>query len=547
MTWHACLFEAKSIQSYILRSGRLRHVVGASELVDGLSGPLLDDCLAALQLTEGDDFACSRRAGGAIYLFFTRVDQRDAFRDLWSLVARQYAPGLEFTLALGGGPTPIDAFAEAHHRLDASRNRPAAELPTGSPVTEYAPRTGRPAFVRTAPLGLQDAATARFGLDTFRRGDRLARKLAPGLDADLWPRNLDHDPPAASDEQAFPFLPGNRYLALLHADGNDMGRVLRVIEQDVHATPDRFVEVFRAFSDAVGCATRAAAQAATQRVLVPARRGDGPLPARPIVLGGDDLTVLVRADLALDFARQFLGEFENESQTAMSHLRRAFPRLSGLPRALTAACGIAFVKSNHPFHMAHELAESLTRHAKQRGKRTASDGRIPPTIAFHRVTNATHGEYATILSEEMTFGEGDGAIRTTLEVYGTEPQPPCLPGLSDLLDLADLLGASDTARGPARQVLTLLGQDLDDTRRRYARWREVMAERNSVQLVRFDALLCSMCGEVRKDLPVAAASTGAPGRPPTGTPLGDVATLLAVAHGSVGRGRGAPVATETAA
>jgi len=525
MSWHACLFEAKSIQSYILRSGRLRHVVGASELVDGLSGSLLDDCLSAAGVRDGEHPVCARRAGGAVYLFFADAGERDAFHALWSLVVRQYAPGLPFTLASGDGDTPITAFTAARRRLDESRNRPAAELPGGTPVTEYAPRTGKPAVTRSARLGLQDAATARFGLDTFGRRGTLTGKLAPGLDADLWPRNLEYDPQSAREDRAFPFLPGNRYVAIVHADGNDMGRVLRALEDDVRDTPDRFLDVFRAFSESVRKATQAAARAATLAVLEPARRDDGPLPARPIVLGGDDLTILVRADLALDFARHFLCGFEAESRAAMAEVRRSAPALPHLPDALTAACGIAFVKASHPFHLAHELAESLTHHAKQRAKRAAADGRVPPALAFHRVTAASHGDYAAILRDELTVA--DDTLRTTLEVYGTDPAPQDLPALDALLALVDLLGSPDAARGPARQILTLLGQDLDDSRRRYSRWREVMSERNPEQLRRFDERLRAVCKTVTSDLPVAPATT----QGKAGTPLGDVATLLAVAYG----------------
>jgi hypothetical protein len=529
MTWYACLFEAKSIQEYILRSGRLRHIVGASELIDRLTGELLEDSLAALQLRDGHEVRCSRRAGGAIYLFSEDSAHRDAFRDLWSLVVRQYAPGLNFVLATGAGQTAYAAFEEARSQLDAQRNRSAAELPGGTPLTEYAPRTGRPAATRDGKLGLQDAATARFGKKSFWQSGGLTRKFSPEIAPDLWPRNLEYDPDGSADERAFPFLKDNRYLGLLHADGNGLGQVLLGLAAQVSASPDTFLELFRAFSDAVGRATEAAARLATDTMLVPAREGDGPIPARPIVLGGDDLTILLRADLALPFARSFLAGFEDASRDEMARLKDQFPQVSGLPEALTAGGGIAFVKSSHPFHLAHELAESLAAHAKTHAKKFQKEGRIPATIAFHRVTSASHGDYEAILRDEMTFGEGEDAIRTTLEVYGIDPQPADLPALDDLLALGDLLGDGDLARGPVRQVLTLIGQDTYEVRRRYARWWEVMGERDSKARKRFHELMQRLCQSMQEDLPVSMN-----GQPKT-TPLGDVATLLAIHHGSDAR------------
>ena len=46
-----------------------------------------------------------------------------------------------------------------------------------------------------------------------------------------------------------------------------------------------------------------------------------------------------------------------------------------LPRALTVGAWIAYVKSSHPFYMAHELAESLAHAAKERAKQVRTAGR----------------------------------------------------------------------------------------------------------------------------------------------------------------------------
>lgn len=530
MTCHACLFEAKSIQDYILRSGRLRHIVGASELIDTLTGNLLDDVIAALRLSEEQDIRFSRRAGGAVYLFSPRSEARDAFRDLWTLVVRQYAPGLEFQVAQGEGPTDYHAYLQALAGLQAARNRQSPALPSGGPVTRYAPRTGQPAVENDAKLGLQDVATSRFGLEQFWRRGGLTGKFAASVAIDDWPRNLEYSPTPDEGVQ-FPFWPDNRYLGLIHADGNGLGQLLMQLSQQVQARPETFIGLFRDFSTAIAEATHAAAHLATQEVLLPARgtphdaKVPGVIPARPIVLGGDDLTILVRADLAIPFTRTFLTAFEQKSREKIKPLRDKYPMITGVPEALTAGAGIAFVKSNHPFHLAHELAESLARFAKDRAKEQKdANGRIPPTLAFHRVTTASHGDYEDIRQQEMTHGPDNARVMTTLGAYGIDPQPPA--ALADLEALVQRLGREEMARGPARQLLTLLGQDFDDARRRYARWREVMKDRHASDLTALDNYLTRLCGDLADDLPISKVGA------PQATPLGDVATLLAVSTGT---------------
>lgn len=243
------------------------------------------------------------------------------------------------------------------------------------------------------------------------------------------------------------------------------------------------------------------------------------------MLGGDDLTILLRADLAVPFAERSLTAFEVASREKLAPLKQEFPVI---PEALTAGAGIAFVKSSYPFHLAHELAESLAKHAKTKAKEGLARGaRIPPTLAFHRVTTASPADYKDIIDRQMTCGPDDRKVITTLGVYGLDNQPEGLPRrLADLKALAQLLGQEAMARGPARQVLTLLGQDLGDARRRYARWQEVMRERYPKEHAQLLALLKSLCGELDEDLPVTKGGS------PQSTPLGDVASLLAVMQGS---------------
>lgn len=537
MTVYACLFEAKSIQDYILRSGRLRHVVGASELLDALTPGLLDAVIDGLGV-DAKALRFSRRAGGAVYLFTDSAEARDAFRDLWALAVRQYAPGLEFVLATGEGENDYAAYQKARVALQGARNRQAPQLPAGTPVTRYAPRTGEPAVGLDGTLGLQDAATARFGQKRFWRPARggLAARFAPGIPTDAWPRNLEAE--ADDPEAAFPFWPDNRYLGLLHADGNGLGALLQALSGHVRSEPDAFVPLFSDFSAAVSQATTQAAQRATAEVLLPARgdtrragaphfSGEGLIPARPIVLGGDDLTILLRADLALPFARALLTAFEVESRAALAQVRARHPTVKGLPEALTAGAGIAFVKSSHPFHLAHELAEGLARHAKDHAKEGIEpDERVPPSLAFHRVTTACHGDYADILKAELTCGPAGDPIRTSLGAYGLDATGP-LPALADLDGLAAILGHEYMARGPARKLLTLLGQDLDEARRRYTRWREVMHGQVPKRLLDdLDERLGRLCGGLADDLPIS--KHGRPRR----TPLGDLAALLALTHGT---------------
>jgi CRISPR/Cas system-associated protein Cas10 (large subunit of type III CRISPR-Cas system) len=77
-----------------------------------------------------------------------------------------------------------------------------------------------------------------------------------------------------------------------------------------------------------------------------------------VVVGGDDLSVVCHARLALPLVRAFGLAFQE--QTA---LRPAVRQITG--GGLTAAAGIAYAKPHHPFSAAYGLAAELTASAKQ--------------------------------------------------------------------------------------------------------------------------------------------------------------------------------------
>ena len=78
----------------------------------------------------------------------------------------------------------------------------------------------------------------------------------------------------------------------------------------------------------------------------------------PVVVGGDDVTVICHARFALPLVRAFVLAFEE--QTAAAETVRA---VTG--SGLTAAAGIAYVKPHHPFSAAYALAEELAGSAKR--------------------------------------------------------------------------------------------------------------------------------------------------------------------------------------
>lgn len=522
----ACLFEAKSIQDYLFQSGRLRDVIGASELVDSLTGGLLDEALRVLGLVEGRDIDFSRRAGGAFYVFSRDARVLDRLTALWTLLVQQYAPGMSYDIGRGGpADTALTAFDQARSaiRADTARQRP--RIPLAAPIAQRSRRTGLAAeWIDPDGVPLDAATQCKRRLADLSQAGFIARFSPPEAQLDWrdWPRNLE-----PGEDGAFPFLGDNRTLALIHADGNGLGQLLMQARAAGKDQPDRFIEIFKTLSNIIESSTQRAAQRATRTVLLPAREGNGPLPARPILLGGDDLTILVRGDLGLPFLSAFASEFEAESRQALPKLDQL--GLKGRPERLTIGAGLVWMRSSQPFYLASHLAETLMVAAKRKAK--ALSRRDPASaVAFHRVTAALVDDYDEIVKRERTHRHGGRCYVDTAGPYLLDDAASG-PQLGDLLKLQALLQAEGMARGPTRQLLTLLGLDPVQAQSGYRRWRELMSEHQPRRLTRFKLLLDRLVSEPETDLPF--------GRPRGGSgddelvrvsPLGDAIALMAVGN-----------------
>ncbi|WP_297451802.1 hypothetical protein [Ferrovum sp.] len=537
------IFEVKSIQSFIFSSGRLRDAIGGSELIDRLTNHEAKDNLldAVLAATQASGIEFSRRAGGAFYAFCRDHGVLDRFAALWLLAVQQAVPSLGFVLGRGEGDSFSNAFSKAQKDLRSHNSRERTHYPIPVPIAERARRTGRVAVQRDSKDGAIDVVTQRNKpfADLSQAG--FIHRYSPPeahLKWEDWPRSLETE-----DVDGFPFVRGMRDVAMIHADGNGMGQVLIKINETVKQHSERFLEIYTTFSQAVERSTCHGAQQAALEVLLPIRQKGELLAARPILLGGDDVIVLVRADLALAYIQVFARAFEEESRRQLQKLTNL--EVKGLPDKLTLGFGVAFIGASQPFSMAATLAESLMSHAKTRAKQSEVQDIAPSSVVFYRVTTALMEDYSTLVKKVLTHYEGEAddgdtnslsrrrAYIHTLGTYvlSADKNVGSLPRLSDLEALTALLQGENMARGPVRGLLNLLQLDPAQARTSWRRWRQLLHDKQPQKLSEFDRYLQVLMPRYQPDadLPYALCDDGH-SHQEFCSPLGDALELLALDH-----------------
>jgi hypothetical protein len=358
--------SVQGIQDFIFQTNKLKEIVGASELVEQICtteyGGLFNEFGE-----KGESLV--RAAGNIRHVFNSREDCGNTVLKFPKKVMTT-APGITISQAVVTLKADLSDYAEQanelENRLRIQRNKPVRSMTLGLTAIHRAPSTGLPAVEEHKKDGMIDEASKK-KIDQHQATRKLVEK--------------SFGKPLKNDEIAYDIedIAGkNGWIAVIHADGNGMGAIFRKVGKDKNKMNE--------FSERVSLITEAAAKEAFKSVEEKFKDKEI-IPIRPVVLGGDDLTLICRADLAVDYTKAFLEAFEKSGKN------------------LTACAGIAFVKSSYPFHYAVALAESLCKRAKDKARKKAKEINLdlaPSCLMFHKVQDSFVEDFEKIIERELT-------------------------------------------------------------------------------------------------------------------------------------------------
>jgi hypothetical protein len=467
------ILDTPGIKQFVFGTDALAEIRGASALLDRLNRHetqrlLRDELTRPSRGANG--LHCIFANGGAAQFIVDAPDEQTVQHAIDAL-HRHYREqtGGEVRPIVAVQPWPDDlsyrdASRAAFHRLQAQRNWAAgyATVPTFPLVLECESTSHLPAegpfcwggetrvISRACRLKYQETA-ARVGAGQCAVWHDWLHWLDQRDSAEDRAKLQDHagDLRCHGAEELGEQSSKRGYVALVYADGNAMGRLVQ--ELDDPGVCSQFSQLVddglrQACFEALAQACRPSINGAREVL-----RGGGspePLPADILLLGGDDLLVLLPADKALDFALKLGEQFQSLTKQqiagggangSLSPQTREFFAQRGLhDRGLTISCGIALARARYPFYLLLDLAEELLKSAKQGG--TAHPERshywAPSYIDFHLVSGSMALELAALRHDDYQVAT---AHRRTL-------RPCSVETLKRLLDAARQLAKANIAR-----------------------------------------------------------------------------------------------------
>ncbi|MDP3463419.1 MAG: hypothetical protein Q8S18_11570 [Bacteroidales bacterium] len=405
--------SVQGIQGFIFQTNALREIAGASELVEQICTARFAQELGKNISDLSEDRKAMVTAAGNIKYVFEKEDDCKELVRAFPKAVMEFAPGITLSQAViridDREVSPAD-LNDLEKRLSTQRNNPYKPIGLGLMAINRSRKSGLPAIridneINKGKIHVDESLNAKRG-NTINRicnaffGDQFQLKKLPFEMEDI----------TKSKGTSY------SWLAIIHADGNDMGAIIQKIAQESGTTLN-YQSIFRNFSMALDKSTKEAASAAYDEISKNYKLDTAEKYAfRPVVIGGDDLTVICRADLAVDFTQLFLNNFEKKTVENFKGLQ-----IKALQNGLTACAGIAFIKDTYPFHYGYHLAEELCGHAKKEAKgKIQNNGLKPSCLMFHKVLDSFVESYPEIIKRELT-ASGIRLDFGPYYIHGTDP------------------------------------------------------------------------------------------------------------------------------
>lgn len=382
--------SVQGIQGFIFQTNKLKEIVGASELVEQICTNEFDDFCKKQGIQLSSDNAIIKAAGNIKYLFQSDEDCKKVVKEFPKHIAN-LAPGITISQAVVEYSENLpDAINALETKLKAQRSKVSMPVEIGFMGLERDRRTGGVAVSRDVENNEVICSATKAKIE-FSKKPQVFKSVAGKEGINLENLPLDVEKITESGK--------NSWLAVIHADGNALGILLQKLSEKLKGkTKEEVQKAFSTFSKNLDFATKNAAQDAFDKVIntdmaeqrknLKEENKSNTLiyPIRPVILGGDDLTVIIRADLAFDFTIEFLKAFESQTKEQFEFLAKDY-QVEGFENGISACAGIAYIKEKYPFHYGVHLAELLTGKAKTFSKQ--DDKPIPPSsLSFYKVQSS---------------------------------------------------------------------------------------------------------------------------------------------------------------
>lgn len=371
----AVLFDTRSIQKYIYASNKLRTNIGASYIVEHLFDGFLQEVIDK-KFGKGTNICQIAYTGGGNALVY--IDKEGTPEGIQQELVKEFStellvkyPGLHIGAAVGELDTENNFQAglnELYRKLKESQGNFAPM--TNVPYTGFTLLSDQDGEVANTYYDKLPGKENRFCSQAARAKLEAADEANVALHdkfSDVFEKNADISFEFPTELDKLGQKKGENYIAIIHIDGNNMGKKFEAcnglkarqnLSKDIKEKTKRsFAKLLQSIIDDV------VNNRYDKNLNTKIKDDKCALPIRPLILGGDDVTFICPAKVALAYTKRFM-EFMLEKDAD----------LEPTAQSIDSCAGIAILPTAYPFFRGYTLAEQLCDNAKKEMRQLGRDG-----------------------------------------------------------------------------------------------------------------------------------------------------------------------------
>ncbi|KJQ62165.1 Cas10/Cmr2 second palm domain-containing protein [Streptococcus cristatus] len=381
MTQCIAIYDISGIQSFIFSTNKLREMVGGSKIVHKILFELLPKKLRYDNDNwENEDFSKEipkGRFGNVIYIgggnALVLYENEKSYQSVTIELQKEV-----FELS-GGGIRLCHAKIEIDHLNQKGSFVEKIQKPLMQALTTYKQNTAPIQTARGFAFGAQDNETKEPIVSVPTSKDSPCKYASYGRfkKNEIFYSTRDEK----SSERISKYYADNfeqfrdegekSFVAVIHIDGNTMGKQIidfakkneenATLFDQLQNMRELSKEISKIYRDTLDSTVNEIfkKEIKTEKAYRAAQQLTKNIPYREIIADGDDITVIIKSQKALQFCDLFVKTLEKEKEGGnYSHLKDFH---------ISVGIGIAFVHDKFPFSTAYDIAEQLCKNAKKRG------------------------------------------------------------------------------------------------------------------------------------------------------------------------------------